>query len=180
MKNKSIKKYVLLSILIALACVLSIVDTFISHALYGLTPVLAMAPGFKIGLANIVILFIIYNYKFYWGILAVLLKSVIAGLIFAGPINFAIGITGAVLSFVCMYFLRKLLHKELFLVFISAVGGVVHVIGQFIIVLIIYRASELFMYLPFLLITGLISGILVGYICFGVVKIFKVGVKNNE
>lgn len=179
MKNNNLRKYILISIMVALACVLSIVDGLISKLVLSVTPILAMAPGFKIGLANIIILFLLYKYDFYWAGIAALLKSVIAGLIFGGLTSFLIGLTGTVLSFLGMWALKKFLRKDIFVVFISAIGGVLHVVGQISIVALLYKNADVFLYLPFLLLTGLVAGIFVGYITFLIIKIFR-GKRGNS
>lgn len=156
------KRITILSILIALACVLSLFDKYISRFVINALPIGAMAPGFKLGIANIVILYIIYNFKFTDSLVAVLLKSVIGGFVFGSIINFFIGFTGTILSFFAMYLLLRALKKPIHLIIVSAVGGVVHAIGQVLAVLIVYRVADILLYSPYIIMMGLLTGIIVG------------------
>lgn len=156
------KRITILSILIAMACVLSLFDKYISRFVINALPIGAMAPGFKLGIANIVILYIIYNFKFTDSLVAVLLKSVIGGFVFGSIINFFIGFTGTILSFFAMYLLLRALKKPIHLIIVSAVGGVVHAIGQVLAVLIVYRVADILLYSPYIIMMGLLTGIIVG------------------
>ena len=84
MKNQKIKKIVILSVLISLACCLSYFDSYICSLIQ------VGALRYKIGLANIVIMVVLYNYSFKEGIIAVIIKSLIVGFLFgaSGIITF--------------------------------------------------------------------------------------------
>ena len=159
------KRITVLSLLIALACVISLFDKYISKFVINAIPMIgALAPGFKLGLANIVILYIIYNFKFVDSLIAVLLKSVVGGFIYGGLVNFFIGFLGTMLSFFAMYFLVQALRKPINLMFISVVGGITHTIGQLLAVLIIYQVKDILLYSPYLILFSIISGLIVGII----------------
>ena len=89
MKENKIKQITILSAFIALACILSMLDRTLSKLIIVLLPYVgALAPSLKLGIANIVIIIIIYKYDFKWSLLAVVLKCLIAGLLYSGLINF--------------------------------------------------------------------------------------------
>lgn len=174
MKSKNnliIKKYVIIAVLVALAVVLSLFDRTISTAILSMFPGVALVfPYFKIGLANIIILIIIYNYEFKSSLISVLLKSTILGLFAtSGLVTFIIGFTGTILSYFAMYFLRKVNTSSKFMIFVSMVGGFTHSFGQICASLIFYGTftiNAILIYAPLILLIGTISGLLVGLITF--------------
>lgn len=181
MKKITILKIVSVAILVALASVLSLFDRYISSAFLSMFPtVLLIFPYFKIGIANIIILVIIYNFDFKYSLIAVILKSCILGL-FAlnGLTSFIIGFSGTILSYFVMYFLKKASNKSYFMIFVSMAGGFSHSLGQIIASLTFYNAlniNSFLLYSPLILTIGLISGVLIGLITF---KLNDVIVKNN-
>ena len=127
--KKEFKKVIQISILVALACVFSLIDRLISNAILGLFPaVAAIVPSFKIGLANIVILFILYKYEIRYALTAVILKSVLLGFIYGSLVTFVIGFFGTVLSFSIMLFMVKIFKNTNLVVLISTVGGFFNVV----------------------------------------------------
>ena len=77
MKKITILKIVSVAILVALASVLSLFDRYISSAFLSMFPtVLLIFPYFKIGIANIIILVIIYNFDFKYSLYC----SIISGM----------------------------------------------------------------------------------------------------
>ena len=166
-KHFNLKKITILSSLCALACILSLLDRQLSTLLFSIFP-FPFIQHFKLGLANIVILLILVNNDFKTSLLCVLIKTVMVGFIFSILMTFMISFLGSFLSFLVMYLLKKLLNKK-YLIFISMIGGVTHILGQLIAIFIIYgiyqiNLSSTIIIIPIFLILGLISGIIVGMI----------------
>ena len=183
MKENKIKQITILSAFIALACILSMLDRTLSKLIIVLLPYVgALAPSLKLGIANIVIIIIIYKYDFKWSLLAVVLKCLIAGLLYSGLINFVIGITGTLLSFFITILLKHVIKKEVFIPFISVVASIVHMLGQISAASLIYQTTEMWIYSPFLFLTAATSGVIVGLISLGVLKLLflKKGDMENE
>ncbi len=160
-KNNKTRKYVILALLIALSAVLSYFDNLLCRTIF---------PGviqIKIGFANIAIMLIIYNYRFLDGILCVVLKSLMVGLILGGGfITFIIGFSGSLVSFLAMYFAHRIFKDKKYMLFIGLIGGFTHPIGQLIAAIIIYgwrdfSASALFM-APIMLTSGIVTGTMIG------------------
>ena len=172
MKNKKFfRNIIYISILISLSVVLSLFDRYISMAILNLFPYITFVfPYFKIGIANIVILIIIYNYEFKYSVVAVILKSCILALFaLSGLTTFIIGFTGTILSYFVMFILRKFNPKNTFMIFVSMVGGFTHTFGQVLSSLLFYQnlnINSIILYSPFILTIGLISGLLIGLITF--------------
>ena len=172
MKNKKFfRNIIYISILISLSVVLSLFDRYISMAILNLFPYITFVfPYFKIGIANIVILIIIYNYEFKYSVVAVILKSCILALFaLSGVTTFIIGFTGTILSYFVMFILRKFNPKNTFMIFGRMVGGFTHTLGQILSSLLFYQnlnINSIILYSPFILTIGLISGLLIGLITF--------------
>ena len=162
MKNQKIKKIVTLSVLISLACCLSYFDSYICSLL----PIGMLR--YKLGLANIVIMVILYNYSFKEGIIAVIIKSLIVGFLFgaSGIITFVMSFLGSVLSYLGMYLVKKVLLESKFTPFIGLIGGFLHPIGQILGAIIIYGFKDFFassiVTMPMMLVLGVITGVIVG------------------
>lgn len=154
------KRLATLSILLALSLALSYID--------GIFSAMIPLPGVKLGLANIgVVLFVCLNrYKSALGLS--LVRVLLASLLFAGFSGFAMSLTGALLSFAVMLLCRK--SGLLRVIGISAAGGIFHNIGQIAAAMLLAGTAQLYYYLPLLLITGLICGLLTGTAAYSVLK----------
>lgn len=163
--DNKIKRITTISILIALACIFSYIDKLLSSNLFILIPVIGpFLSGFKMGMANIIVLYIIFRYGFKEGLITILLKSIIIGFIYSGLFNFIIGFVGSLFSFLVMYLLKMILNKKL-VIFISMVGGFTHMLFQILTVVFIYKLFDyVLLYSPFLLMFGLVTGLFVGLI----------------
>jgi len=91
----------------------------------------------------------------------VLLGSLIGGM-FLSP-GFLLGLTGAVSSTLVMAFLLK--RTNCFsMIGISMAGAVAHNIGQLLAASLLLQSSAVIYYLPVLLLTGIPTGILTGFL----------------
>lgn len=157
MKKTNIKKIVLLSILLSIAVALSLVDKAITILAF---PYL---PTAKIGLANIIILIAILNFDFKDSLILVILKSVLANLLFGGLTSFLIGGTASLFSFFAMQIIYRTVNRFLSSVGISVIGGFVHIVTQLFITAFIYSLGEVVLYYGALLvIVSLITSIIIG------------------
>jgi heptaprenyl diphosphate synthase len=71
-------------------------------------------------------------------------------------------IAGAVLSLTAMILLKK--TNFLSTVTVSVIGGVCHNVGQIAVACLMTETAQLLYYLPVLIISGVISGIIIGMI----------------
>ncbi|MDD3186890.1 MAG: Gx transporter family protein [Bacilli bacterium] len=152
-----IKKIVRLAMFLSLAIVLSILESFI--------PIFnGMIPGLKLGLANIVILVILYLYGFKDAIYISILRVIMVGMLRTGlfSITFFFSFSGAILSIIMMTIFKKI---SLFsVVGVSIIGSIFHSIGQVIIAIFLLNTPNMIYYLPYLLLFAIPSGIITGLI----------------
>lgn len=159
---KSVKRICIISMLIAMAIVLNILESFI--------PV--FIPGVKLGLANIIILIMLYEFKSYEAFICDILRIVLVGLLrgsFLSP-TFLMSLSGGILSFLIMFLFSRL--KFFSVIGVSVLGAVFHASGQIIVAVILLGSKAVVYYLPFIAILSVFTGILSGIIT-------KVYLKNS-
>lgn len=151
-EKKTVKKIAILAIFITLALILSYVDSLI--------PLAIMVPGIKIGLANVIIILALYTMGEKETILISITRVILSSLLFGTILTCLYSMTGAMFSFIIMLFLKK--KTDLATLTISIIGAVSHNFGQITMAIFIMNTKEIIYYLPILIITGVISGMLIG------------------
>ena len=124
--------------------------------------VIPAVPGIKLGLPNIVVIILMYTKDYKTAFILNILRVMISGLLFTGLWGTVYGLSGALLSFAVMAGLKK---TRLFgTAGISAAGGVFHNLGQICLAALIIDNIKLFYYFPVLIISGVITGVVIGYL----------------
>ena len=141
-------KSVYLGLLLALALILSYVETLI--------PFSVAIPGIKIGMSNLTVIWCLYLLSFREAMLLSVSKAILSGLLFGNPVMILYSLSGAVLSCLVMYILKRCngFHVPV----VSAVGGVAHNIGQLLVAFFMVQTYGIVYYIPFLLLAGLLMG----------------------
>ena len=137
-------------------------------------PSFTAVPGIKIGLANIAVMFALYRFGAKEAVLVSLVRIVLVSLLFGSLVSMLYGLAGAALSLSLMIILKKI--TPLSAVGISVVGGVAHNAGQIAVACLLVGTAKIAYYLPVLVLTGTLAGIVIG-ICAGVV-VKRVNVKQ--
>ena len=150
------KRLVLIALLTSLALALQLIERSIT------IPILV--PGVKLGLANVISLLAILLLGLKDAFLIVILRCLLGALFGGNPISFLFSITGGILSTLFMGLLWKKFFKYISIINISLVGAVCHNIGQLLIASIIVKDLRIYVYLPVLLVSGLITGYITGVI----------------
>lgn len=152
LSNKKIKKTAVFSLLLALAVMMGYLEMLIPFS-FGI-------PGIKLGLANYVLVIVLYLYSAKWAFVLSVLRVLIIGSLFSNYSMVLYSLCGVCFCIPVMYGLKK---SGLFSVAgVSAGGGVLHNIGQFTAAYFVMQSGALFYYLPFLMLAGLAAGILIG------------------
>ena len=160
------KKVAFLGISVALAMVLSFVESQVTL----LVPIYG-GYGIKIGLANIVIVFLLYRFGFWEAIAVSLVRVILVSLLFGNVQVLLFSLAGAVLSLVGMLLLQR--TRRFSTVSVSVTGGVLHNIGQIAVAVFWTQTEEIVFYLPILLITGCVAGVVIGLVAGIIVKRFE-------
>lgn len=127
-----------------------------------LIPVFAGIPGIKLGLANLCVLFILMRYSFREAALVSVVRILVIGFLFGNLFSIVYSLAGAALSLGIMTFIKK--RTDFSLSGISVAGGVSHNIGQLIIAMLLVENTSLIYYAPALLVSGVITGLLIGWL----------------
>ena len=151
--NNRTKKIAYLGLITAVALILSYVESLFP-------PIWAAVPGIKMGLPNIVIVFLLYRFGFKEAIGVSLIRVFIVSLLFGNVMYLAYSLAGAVLSLVLMVVLKKL---DIFsTVGVSIAGGVSHNLGQIIVAMLVMETAEIGYYMIVLAVTGTLAGAFIG------------------
>ena len=157
------KKVAMLGLTIALAMIMSYIEV--------LVPLSFAVPGIKMGLANIVIIFVLYKIGTKEAILVSLIRVILVSLLFSNVMAMAYSIAGAVLSLSIMWLLKK--TDKFSFVGVSIAGGIMHNVGQIIMAVILLGTEQIALYLPVLIITGTATGVVIGIVSGLVINRFK-------
>ena len=157
------KKVAMLGLSIALAMIMSYIEA--------LVPLSFAVPGIKMGLANIVIIFVLYKIGTKEAILVSLIRVILVSLLFSNVMAMAYSIAGAVLSLSVMWLLKK--TDRFSFVGVSIAGGIMHNVGQIIMAVILLGTEQIALYLPVLIITGTVTGVVIGIVSGLVINRFK-------
>ncbi len=162
-----IRKLTMLSMLLALSVVFNIVESTIPF-------IGGVIPGVKLGLSNIIILFVIYMYTFKEAMYVSIGKVIIISLVRTGlfGITFFFSLGGAILSTISMYMVKR--YTKLSIIGISIIGSLTHSIGQILIAMLMLRTFNVIFYLPYILILTIPTGIVVGMMTRNVLKFYNV------
>lgn len=151
------KKTAELGFFLALALILSYVESLI--------PVSFGIPGIKLGLANGIVVLLLYDSPCYGIKEAALvngLRIVLSGFLFSNLYAILYALSGAVFSLIAMLIGKRL--NCFSVVGVSVLGGVFHNIGQILVAMFVVETFAVSYYLPFLIIAGTLTGALLGLV----------------
>lgn len=118
-------------------------------------------PGVKLGLANIVTVYVLFRFGAR-DALAVLLARVLLGSIFAGAaITLLFSLGGGLLCWLALLPLRRIVSPRQVWV-CGVLGAVAHNIGQLAVCVAVYRTAAALAYAPALLLSGMAAGLFTG------------------
>lgn len=147
------KKTAFLGLCVAVALVFAYVEAL-------LPPLVSAVPGIKMGLPNIVIIFLLYR-RGVWPAAAVsLCRILLVALLFGNVMALAYSLAGGVLSLAAMALLKRL--DILSVAGVSVAGGVLHNVGQILMAMLLLGTAELGYYLIVLAVTGTVAGLFIG------------------
>lgn len=146
------RKIAYLGVFLALALILSYVESLI--------PFYFGIPGVKLGLTNLIVVFMLYctGTKEAFGVSVA--RILLAGFLFGNLFSILYSLAGGVLSFIVMCLLKK--TGRFHVISVSVTGGISHNIGQLIAAAFVVETYDIFYYMPFLLIAGVATGFVIG------------------
>lgn len=154
------KRVTFLGLSIALAMILSFVESQI--------PALVAVPGIKVGLPNLVMVFLLYRVGWKETVIVSIIRIVLISMLFGNVQTMTFSIAGATLSLLGMILLKK--TNWFSCVAVSVTGGILHNVGQIVAAVFWTGTAEIAFYLPVLLISGTVAGTLIGILAGMIVK----------
>lgn len=152
---------------VAIAGVFAALGLIFSY-IESLFPAAIGIPGIKLGLANLVVIIALYKLSARYAISINVIRVLMAGALFTGMFGALYSLAGCLLSFTVMLLCKK--AKCFSVIGVSMAGGVAHNLGQLAIAAVLVSSGKIFYYLPVLILSGTISGILIGIVAYVVMK----------
>ena len=148
-------RIVFIGLLVAQALALYTIESMI--------PVPFIAPGAKLGLANLITVIALYTLNSKKDVFLVILLRLLLSTMFGGNLStFMYGVTGAILSYLAMILVKTLGKDKVSIIGVSASGALFHNVGQLIVASAIVHNIAIMLYLPILSIAGVATGIFIG------------------
>lgn len=132
--------------------------TFIEHML---PPLPLLPPNVKLGLSNIVTMYCIFFLGKNEAFTLAVLKSGFV-LLTRGPVAGLLSVTGGLLSVTVIALLLFIFKSRLSYLTASISGAITHNVGQIVAVSFLMGTSMIFYYLPVLIVTGILMGVITG------------------
>lgn len=152
-----IKKITILALFTTIALTIFVIESAI--------PTIIPVPGVKLGLANIVTLFIIKRMSVKDAAVVLFMRVVLATIFAGQAVSFLYSIFGGVFCLLVMAFVNSLLSGK-FIFLTSIFGAVAHNAGQLCAALFVLKMSGILAYMPFLVISGIVTGLFTGLVCY--------------
>lgn len=152
-KMTEAKKITILSLFVAIGLVLQYIEGKI---------ILSPIPVGKLGLCNIVSIINIFMFGGKNALAIATMRSLLGSLLFGGAMTVPYSVSGAILSTIAMWSLKRFLYPKVSLIGISILGAAVHNISQIAVAAIFYGSIYVFSYMPMLIITAVVSGFVTG------------------
>ncbi len=135
---------------------LALIAGYVEHVI----PVPIPIPGIKLGVANSMVLILLYsvNGRMTW--MVSICRVLLSGFLFGSMSSILYSLSGAVFSLFVMQMIKK---KDCFTMLgVSAAGGVCHNIGQLFMAFLVLESEAVWYYLPVLMIAGCLTGCVIG------------------
>lgn len=152
---KKNKKLIYISLLVAQGVIIGLLENMIPFPF-------AIAPGAKLGLANLITIIAIFTLTKRESFLLVCMRLLLTTLLGGTISTFIYSAAGALLSFFGMILVKKLGPERVSVIGISSVGGFLHNVGQLMVASFIAHSWIVMLYLPILSGIGILAGIAVG------------------
>ena len=154
MQSKIGRKVAVLGLWSAGAILLGYVESLI--------PMLFFVPGMKLGLANLAIVLTLYFFGLGSAAVVQLVRIVVVGFLFGNLFSIAFSLAGGFFSLAVMCLAKR--YGGFTVYGVSVAGGVSHNIGQIFVAAFLVENVKIVYYLPVLLLSGLVTGLLIGLV----------------
>lgn len=128
-------------------------------------------PGVKLGIANIITVVMLYKMGTKEAGIITMVRVVVVGFLFSNAFSIIYSLAGCFMSLTTMHLLKK---KDFFSIYgISMAGGVAHNVGQIAMASVLMETGSIWYYLPVLLVSGILTGLVIGIVSDEMLKRIK-------
>jgi len=166
MRSEKAKYIAYIGLMMALVIALS----FLEHVM--LPPLPGLPPGVSLGLANIVVMYLVFFSGKRWAFCAAVLKAGLGALL-RGPTAGLLSLCGGLLSLLAIVVLLAIFGSKISYIAISVGGAVAHNLGQVAAVSVLLGSRSVFYYLPVLVISGAVMGTVTGIMLGVLMPVFR-------
>lgn len=166
-----LRKMVFLGIMVSIGIVVSIVEAQISAVLF-------LIPGVKLGLANIVTLIVLYLYGEKDAFIVLMIRILLVAIIYSAMPAPLMSFAGGICAFAGMILLKRV--KKLSMISVSVLGSLLHMIGQIAMAIVILNTEALILYLPYMMVLSVPTGIFTGIVAKKLTDVFQKSLTNQE
>ena len=160
--NKSFR-IVFIGLLVSQALALYTIESMI--------PVPFIAPGAKLGLANLITVVALYTLDSKRDVFLVIILRLLLATMIGGTLStFIYSVSGAILSYFAMILVKELLKDKVSIIGVSATGAFFHNVGQLVVASAMVENIAIMLYLPILSVAGIGTGIFIGITANFIVK----------
>lgn len=149
----NVKNTALLGLCTALALILAYVEVL-------LPPLLSAVPGIKMGLPNVILIFLLYRKDALTAAGVSLARILLVALLFGNGMSLLYSLAGGALSLGGMSLLKRM--DFLSATGVSVAGGVLHNVGQILMAMLLLDTTQIGYYMVVLAATGIAAGLCVG------------------
>ena len=168
LKTHSIKR---VSLLTAIAIVLSIIESSM--------PIITSIPGGKLGLANIIIIVVMYRFSCSAAFYVNVIRALIVCLLYSGANSIPFSVLAAIISSLVIIASYKIFKERISPVGISVLGAFFHNLTQVCVSAVMLKSAAIFSYFTALIPIGLVSGIITGICAKSFLDFTKLGDVNE-
>lgn len=142
----------------SLLTIFALVVSYIEGIAFAFVPI----PGFKIGIANTVSMFLISRKQTLGGILVNLTRILLSALLFGNFYSFVFSLAGGLLSTISVILLMKC--KIFSFAGVSTVAAVMHNLAQIIAAVLLLNTMGIAGLLPVMMLSGAVTGFISGFL----------------
>lgn len=166
MTSLRVKRLSLDALLLALAMILSYVETVLPLSF------IIPLPGVKMGLANVAVTLCFFFVSPVDAFGISILRISLTALLFGNVSSFFFALSGGIFAYLGLW-AGKLFYKWLSFYGISVMCAALHGLGQCVAASVILSEAAIFGYLPIMLVFSLLFGLLTGVIVIRLTRLFK-------
>jgi len=152
-----LKNKLIISLFVALSAVVFLIEAAI--------PPLTAVPGIKLGLANIFTMLMLIYFSKREALILLLIRIILCSFIFGQAITFFYSLLGGIFSIIAIL-ISFVIFGEKYIFISSVFGGIFHNVGQIIAAYLMLGFDGIFIYLPYLIVGGVLAGLFTGLICY--------------